>query len=89
MQTARRPGQARYIYIHTQEMRKQSFFSAEEAGKGVSQEDARRSHGMEGGRVAAVCCSMVAAVRWKKRFLEVGGPWEVGAGAGLRTSAED
>jgi hypothetical protein len=48
-----------------------------------------RSHGMAGGRVAEVCRSIVAGVRWKKRFREVGGPWEVGAGADLRTSAED
>jgi hypothetical protein len=89
MQTARMPGQARYIHTGDGEERKQFYFSAAETGKGVSQDDARRSHGMAGGPVAEVCCSIVAGVRWKKRFLEVGGPWEVGAGAGLRTSAED
>jgi len=39
--------------------------------------------------VGEVCCSIVAGVRWKKRFLEEGGPWEVGAGADLLTSCED
>ena len=67
------------------------FISAEENWEGTSRSgwNARRSHGMAGGRVAEVCCSIVGDVRWKKRFLEVEGLWEVGAGADLRTSGED
>ena len=51
--------------------------------------DVRRSHGMAGGRVDEVCCSIAEGERWKKRFLEVGDPWEVGAGAYLRRSAAE
>ena len=51
--------------------------------------DARRSHGMAAGRVDEVCYSIVAGVRWKRKSLEVGGPWEVGEEADLRTSGED
>jgi hypothetical protein len=87
------PGQARYIHNRTGKERKQTyiFFSPEENWEGTSKSGwmARRSHGMAVGRVAEVCCSIVAGVRWKKRFREVGDPWEVGAEADLRTSAED
>lgn len=70
------------------EKRKKSLLRRGKLG-GEQSEDARRSHGTVGGRVGEVCCSIVAGVRWKKMFLEVGGPWEVDAGADLLTSAED
>ena len=37
--------------------------------------------------MAAVCCSIVAGVRWKQTFLGVEDLWEVGVEAGLQTSA--
>jgi hypothetical protein len=44
---------------------------------------------MVGGRVAEVCCSIVAGGRWTQTFLGVVDLWEVGAEADLRTSAVD
>ena len=86
MQTARMPGHARYV--HTEQAECKQSFSVEKTGKGVSQE-AQHLHGMAGGRVVEVCCSIVADVRWKKRFLVVVDLWEVAVGADLRRSAED
>jgi len=43
----------------------------------------------EGGRVVEVCCSIVAGVRLRKRFQEVGGVSEVVAGAGWRMNEKD
>jgi hypothetical protein len=44
---------------------------------------------MAEGRVAEVCCSIVAGARWRKTFRAVVGLWEVGAGGDLRRSGRD
>ena len=65
--------------------------SVHEAGKEGRKEGRKeaRSRGMVGGRVAEVCCNIVAGVRWKQMFPGVVDPWEVDGEADLRTSAVD